>query len=314
MLLSYIKDEASECLSNYQDFLCAQGEFESFVISLKKNHQSFWEKSNIINSLSFKEPFEEVINNSFLNYSKVKEEDEEMKKFISDLANLPYPNSNNKEKNIFNNIPKVKNNLKCSNKANFDNAPLLMCAKKRISKRKAKYKRRLLGNKESQIFYKLGDCKKTSKEKKKKKIVHIFFILNLNLTGHYYICSFIMIKKSFIVIKNIKKKRSFEADKKREKKRLKYRYFINLRKNLIQYYFFRNIFNYFLSKFYQKIINENLFNSVDMTKQNYLSNFMKYKHSNELCKCNQLVKKTKNNSKYIIKIYIFIKFNSYIII
>ena len=169
MLLSYTIDETSECLSNYQDFLCAQGEFESFVISLKKNHQSFWEKSNIVNSLSFKESFEEIINNSFLNYSKA--EEEEMKKFISDLVNLPIQNSKNKENNISNNIPKEKKSLINFNKSTFDSIPLKVYEKKRISKRKIKYKQSSPKNKESQIYFEFDNFKKISKEKK--KILHI---------------------------------------------------------------------------------------------------------------------------------------------
>lgn len=271
MLLSYIKDESSECLSNYQDFLCSQGEFESFVISLKKNHQSFWEKSNIVNSLSFKESIEDVINNSFLNYSNVEEDD--VKKFISDFISFPNPNSKNKENNISINIQKEKKDLIDFNKPNDDRIPLSIYKKRRISKRKAKYKQSLLKVKESHFPNEYDNFKKISK--KKRKIVNIFFILKLKLSGYYYIYSFIMIKKSFIYIKKIKKKKFFEIDKKRANKRIEYRNFINHRKKIIRYYLFRNLIKYFLSSFYQKIIKEYLFSNVDIIKNDYLSNNIK---------------------------------------
>ena len=260
MLLSFTLDEPSECLSNYQDYLCAQGEFESFVISLKKNHQSFLEKSNIGKTLSFKESFDGVINNSFLNYSNV--EEEEMKKFISDFANLPNLNSKIKENNIYNNILKEKKDLIVFNKPNFDNNPLPIYNKKRISKRKMKYKKSILKVKESNFSKVFVNFKKILKIKKKN--INLFFILKQNISGYFYIHSFFMIKKPFIYIKKIKKKKSFEIDKKRANKRLEYRNFINDRKYSIQYYCFRN--NSFLSNFNQNIIKEKFFGNVDIIK------------------------------------------------
>ena len=117
----------------------------------------------------------------------------------------------------------------------------------------------------------------------------------------------------FVYIKKIKKKKVFEIGKTRANNRLKYRYFINHRKYLIQYYFFRNVVNYFLSNFYQKKINKNLFNSIDIIKKYYLYNFKKCIYSIKLFKWNRMINKTKKNARYKIKLCIFIKFNLYII-
>ena len=85
MLLSDIKDESNMHISSYQDFLCAEGELESYIITLKRFQMLSSEMSNADSEISFKDPISEIKNTFIYNFIS-NDEEQEIQQIVNDLG------------------------------------------------------------------------------------------------------------------------------------------------------------------------------------------------------------------------------------
>ena len=83
------KDEIKDCISTYQEFLIEKGEYDSFILSLKKDQDYSLEKSSFEGTISLHESFDnDNINNSFLSSFIENDREKEDFKFFSDIIIL----------------------------------------------------------------------------------------------------------------------------------------------------------------------------------------------------------------------------------
>ena len=157
MLLSFSKEEPNDCFPSYQDYLCAQGEFESFIISLLKCQNNSREKKSE-NSNFFQEPCDIVVNNTFL--SNISDESQQLLNVILSPNN---ENKNNDNVPKDNKIIKNKKDLKSSHNSSVY---FIKSKKNKKNKRFKRYKKYCKINSNTTIKYNFP-----KKVYKKRKII-----------------------------------------------------------------------------------------------------------------------------------------------
>lgn len=132
--MNYYKDEPKECLSNYQDYLFEKGEFEYFVFSLKKDHDSSWDKSSYNETLSLQKSFSSnEINNSFINNSIDDDRGKEDFNFLSNIEIYDKTDNIKKEKKMCNKKQIIFKDIPLnSNDSEIENLSFLSNKKERV--------------------------------------------------------------------------------------------------------------------------------------------------------------------------------------
>jgi hypothetical protein len=119
------KDEIKDCISTYQEFLIEKGEYDSFILSLKKDQDYSLEKSSFEGTISLHESFDnDNINNSFLSSFIENDREKEDFKFFSDIVissnqknYIKKEKKINKKKIIFNDISLYSRSSEIGNKS-----------------------------------------------------------------------------------------------------------------------------------------------------------------------------------------------------
>lgn len=304
MIFSESKDESNH-ISCYQDFLYEEGEFGSFVMTLKKFQLASSEKSNPEFTLSLKEPISEIKNNLlYSSNTNDEEEEEQIKQIIDEFVFssekekfINNENENAQEEKNYDKIPNKKEDL--SDQRSYIDIRVISSYRFRKIKSKALSKRKKSLKPKKSLSEIKDSCSNICCLKKslKKNIFNKNLIFKLDLSL-YFLLNFFK-QKLCIFDKKTSKRKNFIILEKGIEEFYKAQKFINRKKKIENFYLYiRNYVNQFLLKYYQKLIIEsNSFNNVNLIRNNFIIIVIKCRCSIKIIKRWQLVDKRRNRKK-----------------